>query len=730
MKTNKYIYILSSLIIYIATYLLLSISLKNLYNPVLGIIIIIIVILIDNIIGKSVTRIYIRIFFALLIYFILYTAISILSDLTTSPSSYNIFDKIPFIILKNSYLSLIFIIFYFIFDSLIKNSYSSVRYYISTILIVTAITTILIILNIEEDISKTIFKNYFFYGIFLIILTILLIIRHISFFSMKNNRNLTKKDLLTIAIIILAIIFFLIYITLNAHIKNNSKGSKGGLLSEGLFQFDFSNFLELKDEIKLSEDRVLILELNNYDREDQKNVIDRQIYLKRFSLEEYKNGKFVVNENYQDKFSPPPYLSNYIWQLEDIPQYSFRKDIEQIIYLINIDSTALLGSDLITKVVPMVTWDDSSFKQVYRTYSKISTADTFHLLNEDLSQKKFLNELDKKRKSILMNYGTKTNNETKNDDRIKDLAIKVAGEYSNPLIASLVITYYLQNNYYYSLKPGHAPDGNQLKYFLFDSKKGYCSYFAFAMCYMLRSLGIVSRVAIGFAPDLNNSTLNFYEVRSMDGHAWVEVFIDGYGWLTFDPTSQNISPDEEYQFALGNKEERDKYIEEILKNKNKLKDVENMRNDITITEQLFYKLKRSIRFFGILLLLVVVLIFVIVISIKKGFYSVKFKISKDKRKKTMYLYLYTLGKLNDIGYSILEIESPLEYKDRLSNIINLEKLTFYYQKAIFNERDDFDIDISEIYSIKGDIDNFFKTISIKQKLYSFFNISRLWRKVI
>jgi len=730
MKTNKYINVISSLIIYISIYLLLSVLLKNLYSPILGIILITMLILFDNIITKNITRIYIRIIILLLIYFILYTAISLFSDLTTSPSSYNIFDKIPFIILKNSYVSFIFIIFYFIFDSPIKNSYSLVRYYIATALIITAITTILVTLNIEDNISKTIFKNYFSYGIFLIMVTILFIIRHISFLSMKNSRNLTKKDLLTIAIIILAIIFFLIYVTLNSHIKNNSKGGKGGLLSEGLFQFDFSNFLELKDEIKLSEDKVLILELNDYERENQKNVIDRQIYLKRFSLEEYKNGKFVVSELYQDKFSPPPYLSNYIWQLDNPPQYSFRKDIEQIIYLINIDSTSLLGSDLITKVIPMITWDDSIFKQVYRTYSKISTIDTVFLLSEELSQKDFLNELDKKRKGILTNYGTKTNNETKKEDRIRDLAFEVAGEYNNPLIKSLLIAHYLQNNYYYSLKPGHAPNGNQLEYFLFDSKKGYCSYFAFAMCYMLRSLGIASRVAVGFAPDLNNSTLNFYEVRSMDGHAWVEVFIDRYGWLTFDPTSQNIAPNEEYQFALGNKEERDKYIEEILKNKDKLKDVENMRNDITIAEQIFYKLKRSIRFFGILLLSIVVLIFVIVISIKKGFYSIKFKISKDKRKKIIYLYLYTLGKLNDIGYPISEIETPLEYKERQSNVIDLEKLTFYYQKAIFNERDDFDIEVLKIYSMKRDIDNFFKKISIKQKLYSFFNISRLWKKVI
>jgi transglutaminase-like putative cysteine protease len=27
-----------------------------------------------------------------------------------------------------------------------------------------------------------------------------------------------------------------------------------------------------------------------------------------------------------------------------------------------------------------------------------------------------------------------------------------------------------------------------------------------------------------------------YPVQSTDAHAWVEVFIEGYGWLSFEPT--------------------------------------------------------------------------------------------------------------------------------------------------------------------------------------------------
>jgi transglutaminase-like putative cysteine protease len=62
----------------------------------------------------------------------------------------------------------------------------------------------------------------------------------------------------------------------------------------------------------------------------------------------------------------------------------------------------------------------------------------------------------------------------------------------------MLIRDYLKGNYFYSLKPGMSAEGNQLHHFLFNSQKGYCSYFAFAMALLCRSIGIPARVAVGF----------------------------------------------------------------------------------------------------------------------------------------------------------------------------------------------------------------------------------------
>src|SRR3954451_5903774 len=56
------------------------------------------------------------------------------------------------------------------------------------------------------------------------------------------------------------------------------------------------------------------------------------------------------------------------------------------------------------------------------------------------------------------------------------------------------------------------------------------------MALMLRMVGIPARVAAGFAPGSLNRDSGEFRVRDLDAHAWVEVYFNGIGWVTFDPT--------------------------------------------------------------------------------------------------------------------------------------------------------------------------------------------------
>src|SRR6185369_17080850 len=57
-----------------------------------------------------------------------------------------------------------------------------------------------------------------------------------------------------------------------------------------------------------------------------------------------------------------------------------------------------------------------------------------------------------------------------------------------------------------------------------------------SMAVMLRSIGIPARLATGFQSGVYNPVSDLWLVRASDAHSWVEAWIPGRGWTTFDPT--------------------------------------------------------------------------------------------------------------------------------------------------------------------------------------------------
>jgi hypothetical protein len=95
----------------------------------------------------------------------------------------------------------------------------------------------------------------------------------------------------------------------------------------------------------------------------------------------------------------------------------------------------------------------------------------------------------------------------------------------------------------YSDNPGipDIPSASKLNYFLFENRKGYCAYYAGATLFMLRALGIPSRITVGFmtVDRSGNNNKGWYWYYSDQAHAWVQVYFPGYGWLDFDTTIGN-----------------------------------------------------------------------------------------------------------------------------------------------------------------------------------------------
>jgi transglutaminase-like putative cysteine protease len=84
-------------------------------------------------------------------------------------------------------------------------------------------------------------------------------------------------------------------------------------------------------------------------------------------------------------------------------------------------------------------------------------------------------------------------------------------------------------------------DSGAIARFLRD-KQGFCIHFSFAMAAMARTLGIPSRVAVGFAPGTPQAD-GSVKVGLKDAHAWPELYFEGVGWTRFEPTpSRGTTP--------------------------------------------------------------------------------------------------------------------------------------------------------------------------------------------
>ena len=127
--------------------------------------------------------------------------------------------------------------------------------------------------------------------------------------------------------------------------------------------------------------------------------------------------------------------------------------------------------------------------------------------------------------------------------RTKDLARQVvaAAGATDPYHEAKALADYLRTDprFKYATVATLPSDATRdlVDFFLFDphGQVGYCEYYASAMAVMARSLGLPSRVAVGYAPG-ERITTDVYEYRERNAHAWAEIFFPGYGWQIFEAT--------------------------------------------------------------------------------------------------------------------------------------------------------------------------------------------------
>lgn len=262
------------------------------------------------------------------------------------------------------------------------------------------------------------------------------------------------------------------------------------------------------------------------------------VYLKNYTGGYYNNGRWnTVNEN---SFFSNMQDGNYYSMVCNNPYYILQFILDESDVMdINVRSYKSLMTGTCVPVLSQETGSENG----YTTYQGYNLSDFLSVL-DTVSAGGF--------DDLLGEYGAyaeSTYMYVPEDKipRIVELCNTSGVRKGNYTAATNFIISTLNEMTTYTTSPGNAPSGVDIaEYFLFDSGKGFCQQYATTAALMYRLLGLPSRYVTGYMvtpSDFYKNSDGTYTAIATDekAHAWVEVYVDGTGWI---PTEVTFSQDE------------------------------------------------------------------------------------------------------------------------------------------------------------------------------------------
>ena len=229
----------------------------------------------------------------------------------------------------------------------------------------------------------------------------------------------------------------------------------------------------------------------------------------------------------------PENVTSFSFMLSSLPDYA-----ERNIYRTPLDEYFLAASDMGAfdnysikwcdfeiDVEFMLLFDDEKAEEINSKY-----AENYLLAKKQMKQ--FYDPLmtEEVRKENFKNE--KTYQQVKS--LVEDITVGCTNDYEK---AVAIEQYFKTSDFVYDID-FYVSDAS-VENFLFNTKRGICTDYATAMVLMCREAGLYARYVEGFLIQDSIDT-DKYTVTAADGHAYVQVWLNGYGWTDFDPTSTNI----------------------------------------------------------------------------------------------------------------------------------------------------------------------------------------------
>ena len=354
----------------------------------------------------------------------------------------------------------------------------------------------------------------------------------------------------------------------------SGKGGKNSMVKQNKDgTFDLNNYSQLRGSLGRDKQLLFCAHIDNYFPNTQ---VPNPLYLTAFYFTKFD----TLTETFE-RDSTIPYNDLFVPDPTRIPLFStksdstviknaladkYRKTVEIEVYTKLLSPSTYVAPNTGFFVQPITVEKDfrEEFKTAFRAKSYVSELNSAYFVYN--VNKPDIRKFQEQRFEVLrraadyskmdpvfMKYYTYMPSDAKFKN-ISDLAHKVTDSAKTAADKIIAIrNYFLSKDengdplYKYTDNPGvpDIPSASKLQYFMFENHKGYCAYFAGATLFMLRSLGIPSRITVGFMTvDRSDKNKGWYWYYADQAHAWVQVYFPGYGWLDFDTTVGNSDAQE------------------------------------------------------------------------------------------------------------------------------------------------------------------------------------------
>jgi hypothetical protein len=351
----------------------------------------------------------------------------------------------------------------------------------------------------------------------------------------------------------------------NSMLKQNKDGT-----------FDLKNYSRLKSSLGRNNELLFCAYIDNF---FPNTKVPNPLYLTAFYYTKFDTATETFERDekipFNDLFEPDPSKLPVFFTKSDSSVIrnslgsKLRTTVNVEIYNKKLSPGTYLAPNVGYFVQPITVEKEfrQEFKSAYRAKSYVSELNSAYFVynSTDSQVRKFQQQRFDVLRTVKGYEGTDRNfmqyytympgdNKFKTISRLADSVTRNANTPVDKVLA--IRDFFLSKDengdplFQYTDNPGvpDIPSASKLMYFLFENRKGYCAYYAGATLFMLRSLGIPSRIAVGFLTmDRSDKNKGWYWYYADQAHAWVQVYFPGFGWLDFDTTVGNSDAQESPQ---------------------------------------------------------------------------------------------------------------------------------------------------------------------------------------